>query len=79
MVEVLALVLHYEEAQVLAAIEESLAFGVASKTNIVNIIRRMMTALPPPLADTPQSLLLSTEPEANIERYDDLRGVRHAA
>ena len=79
MVEVLSLVLHYDEALVLSAIEESLALGVASKTNILNILRRMMSPVPPPLAETPQPLSLHEEPQANIERYDDLRGARHAA
>ena len=79
MVEVLSLVLHYDEALVLAAIEESLALGVASKPNILNILRRMISPTPPPLADTPQRLSLNEEPIANVERYDGLREVRHAA
>ena len=79
MVEVLSLVLHYDESMVLAAIEESLALGVASKTNILSILRRMLSPVPPPLADTPQPLSLNEEPQANIERYDALRGARHAA
>ena len=78
-VEVLSLVLHYDEALVLAAIEESLALGVASKPNILNILRRMMSPALPPLADTPQRLSLKEEPMANVERYDGLREVRHAA
>ena len=79
MVEVLSLVLHYDEALLLAAIEESLALGVASKPNILNILRRMISPAPPPLADTPQRLSLNEEPFANVERYDGLREVRHAA
>lgn len=59
--------------------QESLSLGVASKTNIVNIIRRRMAPTPPPLADTPQSMMLSEEPEANIARYDHLRSLHHAA
>ena len=46
MVEVLSLVLHYDEALVLAAIEETLALGVASKQNILNILRRMISPAP---------------------------------
>ena len=79
MVEVLSLVLHYDETLVLAAIEESLSLGVASKPNILNILRRMISPALPPLADTPQRLSLNEEPIANVERYDGLREVRHAA
>jgi transposase len=79
MVEVLSLVLHYDETLVLAAIEASLVLGVASKPNILNILRRMISPELPPLADTPQSLSLNEEPSANVERYDGLRVVRHAA
>lgn len=79
MVEVLALVLHYDEALVLAAIEASLALGVASKPNILNLLKRMMNPSLPPLVDTPQQLSLHEEPMANVARYDDLRGERHAA
>lgn len=79
MVEVLSLVLHYDEALVLASIEESLALGVASKPNILNILRRIMEPSLPPLTDTPKQLSLNEEPIANVERYDDLRVVRHAA
>ena len=79
MVEVLSLVLHYDETLVLAAIEESLALGVASKPNILNILRRMISPALPPLEDTQQRLSLNEEPIANVERYDGLREVRHAA
>jgi hypothetical protein len=79
MVEILSLVLHYDETLVLAAIEESLALGVASKPNILNILRRMISPELPPLADTPQRLSLNEEPIANVERYDGLREIRHAA
>ena len=79
MVEVLSLVLHYDETLVLAAIEESLSLGVASKPNILNILRRMISPALPPLADTPQRLSLNEEPIANVERYDGLREARHAA
>lgn len=79
MVEVLSLVLHYDESLVLAAIEESLAVGAASKLNILNILRRMTSPALPPLADTPYRLALIEEPIANAGRYDGLRKVRHAA
>jgi hypothetical protein len=39
----------------------------------------MISPAPPPLADTPQRLSLNEEPIANVERYDSLREVRHAA
>lgn len=79
MVEVLALVLHYDESLVVSAVEASLALGVASKPSILNQLKQLMNPSPPPLAETPQQLSLQEEPTANVERYDDLRGAHHVA
>jgi hypothetical protein len=75
MVEVLALVLHHDEQAVLAAVETALDAGVATKTHILNVLHRLVdgkTAVPEVIA--PQALRLATEPQANVGRYDSLRG-----
>ncbi|MFG6489011.1 IS21 family transposase, partial [Roseateles sp. BYS78W] len=82
MVEVLALVLHHEEQSVLAAVELALEVGVPTKMYVINVLHRLLDgkADPPPV-DAPQALRLTTEPQANVTRYDDLRNerkVRHA-
>ncbi|MDG0857673.1 Mu transposase domain-containing protein, partial [Roseateles puraquae] len=82
MVEVLALVLHHEEQAVLAAVELALEVGVPTKMYVINVLHRLLDgkAEPPPV-DAPHALRLVTEPQANVDRYDDLRNerkVRHA-
>jgi transposase len=75
MVDILALVLHHDEQAVLAAVETALEAGVATKTHILNILHRLIdgkTAIPEVVA--PQALRLATEPQANVGRYDTLRG-----
>ena len=76
MVEVLALVLHHDEQAVLTAVELALEAGVASKTHVLNVLHRLLDGKPPTLPVTaPQALRLATEPQANVLRYDSLRGV----
>ena len=77
MVEILALVLHYDEHVVLAAVETALDAGVATKTHVLNILHRLIdgkSAAPEVIA--PQALRLSTEPQANVLRYDLLRAAQ---
>jgi len=77
MVEILALVLHHDEQAVLAAVETALEVGVATKTHILNVLHRLVdgkTAVAEVKA--PQALKLSTEPQANVQRYDSLRKAR---
>lgn len=77
MVEILALVLHYDEHVVLAAVEAALDAGVATKTHVLNILHRLIdgkSAAPEVIA--PQALRLSTEPQANVLRYDLLRAAQ---
>jgi hypothetical protein len=85
MVDILALVLHHDEQDVLAAVEMALAAGVPTKTHVLNLLHRLIDGKVvggPPL-DTPQVPLLHHEPKANVERYDGLRaqiaGGRHAS
>ncbi len=75
MVEVLALVLHHDEQAVLAAVELALEAGVATKTHVLNVLHRLIDGKPPVQPVTaPQALQLTTEPLANVVRYDALRG-----
>lgn len=77
MVEVLALVLHHDEQAVLAAVELALESGAPSKQYVLNILGRLIDPAPPAPIDAPQALTLCVEPLANVERYDQLRGVCH--
>ena len=79
MVEILALVLHHDEQEVLAAVELALESGAPSKPHVLNLLGRLLEESPPPLVTAPQALALGEEPQANVSRYDRLRGVRHAA
>ena len=84
MVEILALVLHHDEQAVLTAIEMALEAGVPTKTHILNLLHRLVDGKSTVIApvEAPQALALGKEPQANVERYDTLRGdkeVRHAS
>lgn len=87
MVEILALVLHHDEQAVLCAVELALEAGVPTKTHILNILYRLVDGKPTSAGavSAPQALAVSLEPQANVERYDALRGttgapgVRHAS
>jgi len=82
MVEILALVLHHDEEAVLTAVTMALDVGVPTKTHILNLLHRLLDGKPvttPPVT-APQALRLVSEPMANVERYDALRGeARHAS
>jgi hypothetical protein len=82
MVEILALVLHHDEQIVLMAVTMALEAGVPTKTHILNLLHRLIDGKPlttPPIR-APQALKLVSEPLANVERYDALRGEnRHAS
>lgn len=78
MVEILALVLQHDEEAVLTAVELALEAGAPTKTHILNLLHRLIDAKPmdtPPI-QAPQALALTTEPQANVERYDALRKIR---
>ena len=84
MVEILALVLQHDEDAVLTAVSMALEAGVATKTHILNLLHRLVDGKPistPPVT-APQALRLSSEPQANVDRYDTLRAAgetRHAS
>ena len=75
MVDILSLILHHDEDAVLCAVELALEAGVPTKTHILNLLHRLIDrkqdALPE--IDPPDALALETAPEANVDRYDDLR------
>jgi transposase len=84
MAEILALVLQHDEQAVLTAVEMALAAGVPTKTHILNLLHRLVDGRPTttPPVEAPQALALTTEPRADVERYDALRPageVRHAS
>lgn len=85
MADNLALVLHHDEQAVLTAVELSLADGVPTKTQVLNLLHRLVDSkvIEGPPLDTPQALALRREPLANVERYVGLRthiaGGRHAS
>ena len=79
MVEILSLVLQYDEQAVLTAVELALEAGAASKTHILNLLSRLLGETPPAPMATPPALQLKVEPQANVARYDTLRGVSHVA
>jgi transposase len=87
MVEILALVLQHDEQAVLCAVEMALSGGVPTKTHVLNLLHRLLdgkasSASP---VNTPPALVLTKEPQADVERYDalrastDAREVRHAS
>ena len=58
-------------------VEAALDAGVATKTHVLNILHRLIdgkAAAPEVIA--PQALKLSTEPQANVLRYDLLRAAQ---
>ena len=84
MVEILALVLQHDEQAVLAAVELALEAGAPTKTHILNLLHRLMDGKPveTPAVAAPKALTLTSEPQADVERYDALRRVgeaRHAS
>lgn len=79
LVEILSLVLQYDEQAVLAAVELALEAGAASKAHILNLLGRLLGEAPPAPLDAPPLLQLKVEPRANVARYDELREVRHVA
>jgi transposase len=84
MVEILALVLQHDEQAVLTAVELALEAGAPTKTHILNLLHRLVDGKPvdAPPVKPPNALTLTTEPQANVERYDALRKgqeTRHAS
>jgi transposase len=87
MAEILALVLQHDEQAVLCAVEMALSGGVPTKTHVLNLLHRLVDGKAPTASpvDTPPALVLTKEPQADVERYDalrasaDAREARHAS
>ena len=84
MVDILALVLQHDEQAVLAAVELAIEAGAPTKTHILNLLHRLVDGKPlePPAVTAPKALTLTSEPQADVERYDALRQIgeaRHAS
>jgi len=81
MVDVLALVLLHDEQVVLTAVELALETGAPSKQIVLNFLSRLIEGAPITPINVPSALALQVEPEANVDRYDNLRtkGEAHAA
>ena len=77
MADILALVLHHDEHQVEQAIQMALICGECSKQHVLNCLSRLLDPPRPVAVEPPSTLRLVTEPMADLERYDDLRGKRH--
>ena len=74
MVEILALVLQHDEEAVLCAVELALEADLPTKTQILNLLHRLVDGKTQTAAiDAPNALVLLQEPQANVERYDALR------
>ncbi|HIL96552.1 MAG: IS21 family transposase [bacterium] len=78
MADILALVLLYDEALVVQAVAEALETGEPSKQHVLNCLSRLSEAPQPRPLKPPPALKLKIEPQANTDRYDDLREDRHA-
>lgn len=78
MVEVLSLILHHDEADVLRAVEMALEAGCPSKQHVMNCLSRIIMPLPPAPIPIVSGLQLTIEPTSDTSRYDTLRGKRHA-
>lgn len=76
MVDILSLVLHYEECDVVKAIELALESGHPSKEHVVNCLRRLICPSTPELVDS--SYKLNIEPTTDTQRYNRLMGAKNA-
>ena len=84
MVDILSLVLQHDEQAVLCAVEMALEAGVPTKTHILNLLHRLVDrkTTDHPEVSPPDALNLQNAPQANVDRYDDLRDQedeRHAS
>ena len=77
MADILALVLHHDEALVEQAVRETVDSEVISKTHLLNRLSRFLDPPSPAAIEPPPALTLREEPIANTERYDTLRGAQH--
>lgn len=74
MLDVLALVLLHDEALVEQAVAEALKVEIPSKQHVLNCLSRLGEQPRPKPSAAPPALKLVTEPLADTDRYDRLRG-----
>ncbi len=75
MTDILALILQYPEADLEQAIVDSLKSGHPCKEHVINCLSRLNKEAPIAPVSTPEQLTLTTEPKADTQRYDQLRGL----
>ncbi len=73
MADILALVLHHDEAKVEQAVEMAMQGGMAGKQHVLNCLHRLEQAPRPEPVRPPEPLRLIEEPVADTGRYDGLR------
>ena len=73
MVDVLALVLLYDERLVISAVAEAIKIESVSRQHVLNCLSRLSDQPKPKPLASPPALKLVTEPVADTERYDRLR------
>ncbi len=78
MVEILALVLHHDEADVEQAITKAIEMGAPSKEHVINCLSRLTLPEPPAPLPVQTALQLNVEPTSDTSRYEQLRTKRHA-
>ena len=77
MVDILALVLHHDEALVEQAIRQAIDQGGYSQQHVLNCLHRLLQPPAPQPIQPPARLKLVEEPLADPNRYDNLRGKRY--
>lgn len=77
MVDVLALTLHHDEALIERAIALAQRSGLLTRQQVINCLNRLLDPPLPAPAKPPAALRLTTEPQANADRYDHLREPCH--
>ena len=77
MVDILALALQHDEHKVEQAIITALTSGSPSKQHVINCLNRLLDKPMPSQLKPRPDLKLIKEPEANTERYDNLREKHH--
>ena len=78
MVDILALVLHHDQALVEQAVQQALDSGGYCKEQVINALNRLLDTPAAAPIEAPQALCLQQEPLANVQRYDQLRENIHA-
>lgn len=77
MADILALVLHHDEAKVEQAVALAITQEGYSQQHVTNCLHRLLQSPKPDPVRPPAALRLVEEPLADPTRYDNLRGKRH--